>query len=259
MEEFRATYERAVTTGRPGELLAQRHGFGTIALLAASLPPSAQVLDIGAGASRFGEEVACLRPDVSWVNFDYSYNDPEIMDEVSQDSSPSVRYIAGDATQLGTEVDKASQDLVFSYWMFPHLSVDSVQPAVSAAKNIFDVLKPGGLASIGPRVSLGHMHWNKRRESFHIVKDGSVNESDFVQHILEETQHSEAAKLRRQFRYDVAMDYFGTTRWRKDNGKSIYSPSKESYVPLKSLQGAATIAMLGVAAVRHRLKNASHT
>lgn len=69
-------YEKAITTDRSAEMLACKHGSEGVAQLAETLPQGARILDVGAGASPFGKEVAILRPDISWTNFDYSYQDP---------------------------------------------------------------------------------------------------------------------------------------------------------------------------------------
>lgn len=119
MTENLTVYEKAVTTDRPAEVLAQRHGFESVAKLAESLPANALVLDVGAGASPFGKEMAMLRPDVSWINFDYSYQDPAILDEVTNDAPSNVKHVAGDATRLSEIYESESFDAVFSYWFCP--------------------------------------------------------------------------------------------------------------------------------------------
>ena len=96
-------------------MLVHRHGFESVLQLAESLPIDARVLDVGAGASPFGKEVSTLRPDVTWLNFDYSYQEPAILDEVSKYTPSNVQHVVGDATKLGETYEPETFDAVFSY------------------------------------------------------------------------------------------------------------------------------------------------
>ena len=57
-------------TDRGSEFLARKHGFVDLAHLQDWLPLEAHVLDIGAGYSPFGADVAKERPDIQWTNVD---------------------------------------------------------------------------------------------------------------------------------------------------------------------------------------------
>lgn len=149
-----ASVGRQVTTSDgSASLLAKRHGFKSLKALARILPDNARVLDVGAGASPFGREIALLRPDITWVNFDYSYHDPVIYQEVSAGAPDNLEHVAGDATELTTEFKPNTFDAVFSFWLLPHLSLEDTEPAWEAARAMHVVAKEGGLLSVGPSVA----------------------------------------------------------------------------------------------------------
>jgi hypothetical protein len=88
------------TRERTADVLARRHGYRTVKELASSLPPRAAVLDVGAGVSSLGSVVATLRPDVRWINWDFSYHDKRTLKDVRQGTPSNLTFIAGDATRL---------------------------------------------------------------------------------------------------------------------------------------------------------------
>lgn len=253
MSEAQTVYEKAVTTERPAEALAQRHGFENVAALAESLPSNARVLDAGAGASPFGREVAQLRPDVTWVNFDYSYNDPAILEDIQKSAPKNVEFVAGDVTKLSEMYEPESFDAVFSYWLLPHLSLDNPEPAKEAARAIFDVTKQGGLMSIGPKTSKGTIESLKSGKALQITKDNTISADIFAYRIANETELSDAAKARQRLANEVATPYFGTTRYAKSEGKipKILHPKSGEYVSPFTAKGVKTIGGLSVAMARH--------
>ena len=189
-----SVYEQAVTTDRPAEMLAKKHGFESVAHLAQSLPKDAQILDIGAGASPFGKEVATLRPDITWVNFDYSYQDPAILGDVSKDAPANVKYVPGDATKLVDVYEPESFDAVFSYWLLPHLSIDNLGPAKAVARAVFAVTKPGGLMSVGPKASHSKLPSLKSGKAIQVIKDESLDANRYAERIVNETKLPKTAR-----------------------------------------------------------------
>ncbi len=60
-----------------------------------------------------GVRVARLRPDISWINYDQCYQDPDIFGDVTQNSPTNVLHVVGDATRLGKTFGPESFDVVF--------------------------------------------------------------------------------------------------------------------------------------------------
>lgn len=253
MTEQLTVYEKAVTTDRPAEMLAQRHGFESVAQLAETLPQDARVLDVGAGASPFGKEVAMLRPDVTWINFDYSYQDPAILNEVTQNSPDNVQHVAGDATKLGEQYEHESFDAVFSYWLLPHLSIDDPEPAKQAAKAIFDVTKTGGLMSVGPKVSHKRLPSLKSGKAIQVVKDATVSADSFAERVVTETKLPKIGRYTQKLANEVATPFFGTSRYARREGRipQVYHPESGEYVSPFTRKGVRTAGRLAVAMARH--------
>ncbi|MCB9823046.1 class I SAM-dependent methyltransferase [Candidatus Nomurabacteria bacterium] len=236
MHKTNTVYENAVTTHRSAESLARAHGFESVAELAEQLPEYAKVIDVGAGASPFGVEVAKLRPDITWVNFDYSYGaDPEILKEVSIGAPSNVEYVAGDATKLTDVYEPETFDAVFSYWLLPHMSLDEPGPARAAAEAMYKVTKIGGRISIGSR--------NDRLRRLFGGKDQYNTESgsseEFADKIVAGTKLSKSASYLQKLINETATPFFGTSRYAKREGKQkqIYDPKAGEYIPLSSKEG----------------------
>lgn len=246
-------YEKAITTDRPAEMLAHKHGFESVAQLAETLPEGARVLDVGAGASPFGKEVAALRPDVTWVNFDYSYQDPAILEEVSKDAPANVEHAFGDATKLAETYEPESFDAVFSYWLLPHLSIDEAEPARAAAKGIFAVTKPGGLMSVGPKASQKRLPSLKSGDAIQIVKDEHVDPDSYADSVVAQTKLSKSVRYTQKLANEVATPFFGTTRYGKRDGRipKIYDPKSGEYVSTLTRRGAGIVGRLAVAMAKH--------
>lgn len=249
-------YEKAITTDRPAEMLAYKHGFESVAQLAETLPQGARVLDLGAGASPFGKEVAKLRPDISWTNFDYSYQDPAILEEVSQDAPANIEHTFGDATRLADTYEPESFDAVFSYWLLPHLSIDDPEPAKQAARSIFAVTKTGGLMSVGPKASQKRLPSMKSGKAIQIVKDEQLDADSYADKIVAETKLSKSVRYTQKLANEVATPFFGTTRYGKREGRvpKIYDPKTGEYVSALTRQGAGTVGRLAVAMAKHAAK-----
>lgn len=252
MSEQLTVYEKAVTTHRPAELLARCHGYESLAQLAESLPTGAHVLDVGAGASPFGKEVAVLRPDVTWVNFDYSYRDPTIFDEVIKDAPDNIQHVAGDATRLSEQYEPYSFDVVFSYWLLPHLSLDNTEPAKQVATAIFDVTKSGGLMSVGPRVSHKRLPSLKSGKAIQVIKDATVTADSFTERVVTETKLPKIGRYIQKRANEVATPFFGTSRYAKREGRipQVYHPESGEYVSPFTRQAVQTAGRLAVAMAR---------
>jgi len=258
MSELPLIYEQAPTTDRPAELLAVKHGYENLAKLAESLPPHAKLLDVGAGASPFGKEVATLRPDISWTNFDYSYNDPKILRDIEADSPANVTYLAGDATRLDENFAPETFDATFSYWLLPHLSIDSVEPAAAAARSMYAVTKTGGTISVGPKASQKRLPSRKLEPALRLVKDASMTAEQYGETIVAATKLAPVTRYAQKLANEVATPFFGTTRYTKhDKGKwapQIYSPAQETYISSLSRSGIKTMGKLALRLATHAMQ-----
>lgn len=260
MSENLTIYEKAPTTARSADKLARRHGFENLAELAESLPAKANVLDIGAGASPFGREVAALRPDISWTNVDYSYRDPAILAEASHEAPDNLRFVAGDATQLETLCEPESADAVFSYWLMPHLSLEEDAPALAAAKQMHMVAKPGAFLSVGPRFRQLHDKSLHSPATYRAVKDETLTHADeFAAAVVEATRLTGLTRRAQTLHNEVVTPYFGTSRnRRRDNGaRVVLEPQTGEYVKMRSRRGMKTVGGLAVAVARHLIDSRS--
>jgi ubiquinone/menaquinone biosynthesis C-methylase UbiE len=253
MNENLTVYEKAVTTDRPAEMLAHKHGFESVSQLAETLPEGAHVLDVGAGASPFGKEVAVLRSDITWVNFDYSYQDPKILEDVSRNTPANVQHIAGDATKLEEVYDPETFDAVFSYWLLPHLSIDDFEPAKAVARAIFTVTKPDGLMSVGPKVSQRKVPSLKSGPAIQIIKSGDLSAENYADTVVVATKLPKVARYTQKLANEVATPFFGTSRYAKREGRipKVYEPESGNYITPFSRKGVRLAGRLAVATTQH--------
>jgi 2-polyprenyl-3-methyl-5-hydroxy-6-metoxy-1,4-benzoquinol methylase len=130
----------------------KQYGFKTVSDFAASLPNGALVLDVAAGVSLLGHAVASLRPDVRWVNIDLIYKEVGLLARLAKDAPANVEFMVGDVVAFSPPLKKlkGQADVVLSYWLIPHLSLKELAPAEAAAKTMWELLKPGGQAFVGP-------------------------------------------------------------------------------------------------------------
>lgn len=235
MHKTNTVYENAVTTHRSAESLARAHGFESVAELARQLPKDAKVIDVGAGASPFGVEVAKLRPDITWVNLDYSYSDPDIIEDVSKDAPPNVEFFEGDATKLADMYDPQTFDAVFSYWLLPHMSLDEPGPAKAAAEAMYTITKIGGMISVGPRNDATRRLFS----GSDTLNYESRSSEEFADKIVAGTKLSKSASYLQKLINETATPFFGTSRYAKREGKQkqIYDPNTGEYIPLSSKEG----------------------
>lgn len=253
MPESLEIYEKAVTTGRSAEKLAHRHGFKDVDELARFLPQDAQILDVGAGASPFGKTVAALRPDVTWTNFDYSYHNPTIFDDVTKDSPDNVNHVAGDATRLREIYEPDQFNAVFSYWLLPHLSINEPGPAKAAAEAMFTITKPGGLISVGPKSHRRLLPAMKSGPAIRVIKNKSLDSESYADRIVDQTTLPKTGRYTQTLANEVATSFFGTTRYAKRDGLilRVYDPKSDEYVLPFGPRGTITAGRLAIALARH--------
>lgn len=222
------------TTDRTAEVLARRHGYRSLKNLAESLPRHANVLDIGAGASTLGKEVADLRSDIHWTNLDYSYHDKQILQNVSRDAPPNLKFVAGDAAKLDDYIKPASMDAVFSYWLFPHLASYDKEIALAAASQLYNATKTDGLMVVGPSKSPMFRHPHPWGKSWRVVKTKNLA-SDFYSHeVLRLTNLSSASHYVRDALNVAAFEVFTTSYYVKGSNiftRKVYDPAGGKYVP----------------------------
>lgn len=146
-------YHKAPTTATLPNEIAAAFGYFHIFELLSDLPKNAQVLDVGAGVSMFGFVATTSRPDITWHHLDYAYRSPELVALLPAITGRrKLSYEPGDATELDQYFSANSMDAVFSYDLFPHLSLDSPEPALRAVRQMHKVAKKGGQIMIGPTV-----------------------------------------------------------------------------------------------------------
>lgn len=141
------------TTGRKVGFQVKQLGFTSAKGFASSLPKDAVIADVGAGLSRLGHEVAALRPDITWVNIDPGYKDKGILATASQNLPSNVILLDANIVEGFKKLPKPLEhkaDLVYSYWLLPHLSLENDQTARKACGHMFELLKPNGRLVVGP-------------------------------------------------------------------------------------------------------------
>lgn len=253
-------YKLAPTTDRDAELLAKRHRFDSLASLTQFLARGANVLDVGAGLSNFGVTVAASRPDIHWTNFDYSYNDPSILDRAQADAPENMSFVAGDAIILSQLYQDEQFDAVFSYWMFPHLSIGSELPAEDAARQIYRVAKQGALICIGPNTDKRPFPLFHEKKSIHVYKDEAGEEGGFAEKLVR------ATKLGPLMRYVTRIDNIvgtatvGTTAGIQKGRiiPRIYDQRSDTYVSPFSDRGARVVGKVALAISRYIAQNPPH-
>lgn len=144
-------------TYRSSEELASRFGFTSVEYLAESIPSGEKVIDVGAGLSRLGHDVAGLRQDIEWVNFDVAYAQPDKDTKVRKrlgqlvvDAPDNLHYVAGSILNPPEELKPKSFARIFSYWMLPYLIENDPHQGAAAAWNMVRLGKTGGIIRVGP-------------------------------------------------------------------------------------------------------------
>ncbi len=140
------------STGRKPLFVVKQLGFDSVPEFAASLPRNALVMDIGAGYSRLGSEVARMRPDTYWINADPLYADRKVAKKLTRDSPPNLEFLIMNIADQPDQAPKFKKgaDLVISYWLMPHLSLETDTVARTAAKNMLSLLNKDGRLVVGP-------------------------------------------------------------------------------------------------------------
>ncbi|MCW1907962.1 MAG: class I SAM-dependent methyltransferase [Candidatus Saccharibacteria bacterium] len=241
-----SAHQLAITTHRSSAMLAKVYGHPNVEALAMSLPSAATCLDVGAGASPLGVDVATLRPDIEWHNVDYSYFAPAILDEVSQNAPSNVRHIPGDATQ--PILPRNEYDAVFSYWLLQHLSAHDDMPARAVAANVYQSARSDASIQIGPATqgirSIRTLMSDLPAASF--SKAQAVDEQSFVDAVVTATRLEPLPRMIVDAADHVATPLFGTSRFivKQDDKAHIVHMNTGEYVPVKSLAGALSVASL---------------
>jgi hypothetical protein len=147
------TPDHIPSTGRKTMFQASQLGYASVEAFAKSLPGAAVVIDVGAGWSRLGHEVTALRPDIRWINVDPCYAGKTAI----QNALSNLEFLSEDIVKGSAKLAElnGTADLVYSYWMLPHLSLESDKPARAAIDPMYDLLKPEGKLVIGPIKRLG--------------------------------------------------------------------------------------------------------
>lgn len=148
MSEQLPGHLRAPITQRSASELSHRYGFASVAEMANYIPSEGRVLDVGAGHSPLGQEIAQRRPDITWYNFDYSYR-PDFVAAANR-LAPNVRYVGGDVLELAGHFEPHTFDNVFSYWLIPHLGIEGPEVTKGAVAQLYTVAKNNSEIFLGP-------------------------------------------------------------------------------------------------------------
>ena len=141
-------------TASSADFLSATYGGGmSIDAFAESLPLNATVVDVGAGLSNLGSEVAARRDDISWTNYDYNYGVPDgvnsLLDEVKSNAPRNVAYVTGDALDFPTYMT-GSYDRVYSYNLVSHLLRIKQALGDKALQGMVELLTQDGELHVGP-------------------------------------------------------------------------------------------------------------
>ncbi len=145
------------TTSRCADALVARYGFESLDDMAASIPEEAHVLDVGAGLSDLGNEVASRRPDIHWLNLDAYYNSIGHesnmgwrFDRLTTTAPENVEYLSGSILDLDDSFKHRCFARIFSYYVLPYIARGNRGNALIAMHNMRAISLPGGIISIGP-------------------------------------------------------------------------------------------------------------
>jgi hypothetical protein len=247
------------TTARRANFVVSRHGFENIASLAGSLPLEAVAIDVGAGVSPLGNEVATLRPDIQWINFDFSYIDPAILAEAAMDAPKNVEFVQGDASRLSEEYPPGTFDALFSYWLMPHLSLYTTETAKKTAAGMFDVAKYGGYLSIGP-ITGGFV---AQRRGYHLIKTEDVSREEFAQEVADKTRLRGARLIKQRVNNEAVTAALGTTRHMKRSPKlgikQFPVRGSDNYHSMLNPLTLPTAAKMGAYMIREYLRPSTYT
>lgn len=253
----RLAYETAPTTGRAAEKITHLHGFETVQAYAESLSANAHIVDLGSGTSSFGREVAKFRQDVQVDCVDLNYSNPVLLEEVSIGKPSNVRYIAADVTKLNELYEPGSIDQVTSYWLLPHLSIDDPAPAIAASKEVYEVLKDGGSAIVGPRLGNEDLPYSERKKSLTITKTPDMNADTFSQRLLAETQMTGVLRYGNKMVNEVRDEVFGTSfiSKRENDIPRMYDSKRGEFVSTRSWKGVKLGIATLAATARYMVRN----
>jgi hypothetical protein len=186
-QELPPLYNFAFVSDRSANYLSHCYGFENPQALAAEIPPNGAVLDVGAGRSPLGRVVAACRPDITWTNFDQYYRDEKVVQELSAIAPANVKHVAGDILNPPSFISDQTWHRLYSYWMFPYLSLEEREPAHRAALMMLTLAdKDEGIVRAGPTPILEHFP-KVRTRSTEIVRspeDTSDVLNAYAEHIL---------------------------------------------------------------------------
>lgn len=142
---------KAPMTASTAEFLIQEYDQIGISVddFAQTLPSQATIIDIAAGRSNFGVEIARRRDDITWINLDVKYDNHEDRTTLQNVAPQNVLYLPGDALSLPSDL-KQQFDRVYSYYFIPHLLRVRRDIGKHALTGMQALLKPSGELFVGP-------------------------------------------------------------------------------------------------------------
>jgi hypothetical protein len=141
---------RTLVSDRDPDVLATAYGFETIFDFMNDIPRGGEVIDLGAGLSRLGHEVATNRPDVKWIDLDARYQEPNTLNRVMHDAPDNLVFAGHNIFDIEELHGIASFDRVYSYFLFPYLRRQGAEQYRKTCEDVLKLVREGGKLAIGP-------------------------------------------------------------------------------------------------------------
>lgn len=252
MPEHPQWFENVQTSNRSAEQLARRLRFENLVDFITTLPRRTRVLEVGAGDSAFGPEVAERRPDILWLQYDFSYSHEGVAGPNS-----NLLYVPGGATKLCEDqrvVNRGPFGVVVSYWLLPHLSLYEDEPAKKVVRAMYRLTAPGGKLWIGP--DLQHYPIRKYAQAFE--KDSYEDVEGLTERVVEQTRATGLTRASLLLGNEVTTPFYGTSRYlrqRPDGGHELFDPATQEYVRPFTRRGMRLIGGVAAKSARYLVVN----
>ena len=166
------------TTGRTPEFLAKQFGYRSVMEMVDKLKSNCVVYDIGAGKSLLGNTITSYRKDIKWINIDPCYKSSKYNNLIDIDNC-NLYFLSLDISNKNDlkKIKNKKADYIFTYWLLPHLSTDTDEPAIKIIKSIYELLALDGIMTVGPikQVGFGFLSPWRYKSSLTYSKSDDLN------------------------------------------------------------------------------------